>query len=63
MQIGFSASLLKGRNNYLCLRKWHDVMANPKKYLSEYERKFLLQLIIWVDRTKTGDIEENPFFS
>ncbi|MBS3768146.1 MAG: DEAD/DEAH box helicase family protein [Candidatus Cloacimonetes bacterium] len=61
-QIGFSAALLKGRNNYLCLRKWHNIMGNPKKYLSDYERKHLLRLIIWTNHTKTGDIEENHSF-
>jgi len=61
-QIGFSASLLKGRSNYLCLRKWHDIIANPDRFLKEYEIKSLLELIIWVNHTKTGDIEENHSF-
>lgn len=59
----FSAALLKGRNNYLCLRKWNDIISDAAGYLSSYEVKFFLNLIIWAENTNTGDIEENHSFN
>ncbi|MBD3224635.1 MAG: DEAD/DEAH box helicase [Caldithrix sp.] len=58
----FSAALLKGRANYLCLDKWHTVMSDPNKRLSQDERTRILPLMLWVDQTKTGDIAENAGF-
>ena len=58
----FSAALLKGRTNYLCMRKWYNVLSDINGYLTQYEMKFLLNLIVWAAMTKTGDIEENQSF-
>ena len=59
----FAASLLKGRKNYLCLRKWNDIISDIAGHLSPYEAKFCLNLIIWAENTNTGDIEENHSFN
>jgi len=61
-ELTFTAVLLKGRKNYLCLRKWYNVLSDINGYLTPYEMKFLLHLIIWAASTKTGDIEENQSF-
>jgi len=58
----FTAALLKGRSNYLCLRKWYNVLSDINGYLTQYEMKFLLNLIVWAEMTKTGDVEENQSF-
>ncbi|MBC8525882.1 MAG: 3'-5' exoribonuclease [Candidatus Cloacimonetes bacterium] len=58
----FSAVLLKGRRNYLCLRKWNQVIGDVGGHLTPYETMNLLYLIVWVENTHTGDIEENFSF-
>ncbi len=58
----FKAVLLKGRYNYLCLEKWHTVMMDMNKRLSQDERTRILPLVYWVEQTRTGDIVENAGF-
>jgi len=58
----FTAALLKGRANYLCLEKWHTVMTDMNQRLSQDERSRILPLVIWVRETRTGDIAENAAF-
>ncbi|MBN2425533.1 MAG: 3'-5' exoribonuclease [Calditrichaceae bacterium] len=58
----FSAVILKGRSNYLCLDKWHYVMTDVNQRLSQDERSRVLPLVLWVENTKTGDIAENEAF-
>lgn len=58
----FSAVLLKGRGNYICLRKWNEVQSGLDSILNPYEMKQLLNLLVWAYYTKTGDIEENHSF-
>ncbi|MBU49037.1 MAG: helicase [Deltaproteobacteria bacterium] len=51
----FEAVLVKGRSNYLCLRKLHQNGADPDN-LDEYEDRFQLQrLVKWAKRTASGD--------
>ncbi len=59
---GFKAVLLKGRSNYLCLDKWQSVLTDKNQRLSQDERSRILPLMIWMAKTKTGDISENPGF-
>ncbi len=59
----FTAVLLKGRDNYICEKKWQDVITDVGKHLSPEEAWGLLYLIIWKETTKTGDISENTSFS
>jgi len=58
----FQAALLKGRGNYLCRRKWNEVLSDPDYYLSDDERTRALTLLFWANRTTTGDIAENNGF-
>jgi predicted DnaQ family exonuclease/DinG family helicase len=62
MPFKFQAALLKGRGNYICRRKWSEVLSDPDYYLSEDERTRALPLLFWVNRTTTGDIAENNGF-
>ncbi|MBN1783252.1 hypothetical protein JW948_19110 [bacterium] len=59
---GFSAVLLKGRSNYLCIRRYRQLCLDMHDRLSAKERFQLLPLVYWADITHTGDIEENPGF-
>lgn len=58
----FSAVLLKGRENYLCKRKWEAVLSAPGGKLTPEERESALPLVLWADYTKSGDISENNGF-
>lgn len=59
LDVDFSAALLKGRGNYLCLNRWHHVL---ERGLSPSERVELLPLAIWEEETNSGDIAENAAF-
>ena len=58
----FKAVLLKGKGNYICLRRVERYLKNPQ-LLTYNERKALLYIIPWLARTKSGDISENTAFS
>ena len=49
-------SLLKGRTNYLCMRRWTH--AKNGESLSEEDVRLLSGILVWLDRTSTGDRNE-----
>lgn len=49
-------SVLKGRNNYLCLRRWQTLLRSEE--LSAGERMLLIRTLLWLPRTSTGDRAE-----
>lgn len=57
------AMVLKGRGNYVCLRKFEMILENPGDYLADDERETFMTLIPWIARTSTGDISENTGFN
>ncbi|MCD6417713.1 3'-5' exoribonuclease, partial [bacterium] len=57
----FKALLLKGKGNYICLRRAERYLANPQT-LSNYERTGLIYIASWLRTTKSGDISENTSF-
>jgi len=59
---GFMAVLLKGRQNYICQRRLETLIHHAKNRLKSKQRRALLPLLIWVEETLTGDIEENNGF-
>lgn len=59
----FKASLLKGRANYICMKKWKAILADPATHLSASERERLLPVYFWLMQTTTGDISECSAFS
>ena len=53
----FKAALVKGRQNYICLRRWINVKA-----IFPEEAAFYARVLIWLSRTATGDRTElSPF--
>lgn len=57
------ASVLKGRENYLCLRKFEAILASPENMLLPEERDSFMAIIPWVYTTTTGDVNECSSFS
>ena len=47
---------LKGRANYLCLRRWHHLRSNDAP--SENEARLLAKTLVWLQSTSTGDRSE-----
>ncbi len=58
----FDAALIKGRANYLCLRKLLYTLRQAQRELSEEERAAMLPILTWLMKTRTGDIAENTGF-
>ena len=58
----FQATMLKGRENYLCLRKWKELSRQYVMLLNPYEIQNYVYLPVWQRYTKTGDISENSSF-
>ena len=58
----FSVLLLKGRENYICNKKWEDTIFNIQK-LNQYRANLILRLVVWYHYTEIGDISGNTSFS
>jgi DNA polymerase-3 subunit epsilon/ATP-dependent DNA helicase DinG len=52
----FKASLLKGRSNYVSLRRWRRFLAEPCSDAEEL--KFKLKVMMWLNTTESGDRSE-----
>jgi ATP-dependent DNA helicase DinG len=52
----FEAVLLKGRSNYLSLRRWRRYLAEPCH--DSEELRFKLKVLTWVNETDSGDRSE-----
>jgi len=52
----FKACLLKGRSNYVSLRRWRRYLAEPCSDADEL--KFKLKVLIWLHTTESGDRSE-----
>ncbi len=50
------ATVLKGRSNYLCLRRWQTLLQAGD--LSAADRLLLIKTLFWLPRTATGDRAE-----
>jgi ATP-dependent DNA helicase DinG len=55
---GFKAALVKGRPNYICLRKWEEEAIGLDFTTSEEARSFHIRLSSWLSQTDTGDKAE-----
>ena len=58
----FRYALIKGRSNYLCVRKFLMLLANAERELTAGQRFDILPLLTWLNGTETGDIAENAGF-
>jgi len=52
----FVACLLKGRSNYVSLRRWRRYLVEPCRDAEEL--KFKLKVLVWLSETGTGDRAE-----
>lgn len=55
---GVQAALVKGRSNYICLRKWEEAAIGADFLTSLEERRFMIRLAGWLAETQTGDRSE-----
>ncbi|WP_051688089.1 helicase C-terminal domain-containing protein [Desulfofalx alkaliphila] len=56
MGIKVDAALVKGRGNYLCLRRWYAALRVEN--ISAKEAAFFARLMVWLTMTETGDRSE-----
>ena len=54
-------SLVKGRNNYLCLNRWERFLRSGIN--TPEEAKFAVKVLLWLQTTITGDVSELPLTS
>ncbi|MEF3273710.1 MAG: DEAD/DEAH box helicase family protein [Chloroflexus sp.] len=54
----FRAALLKGRSNYLCLKRYHELRRSEQ--LAAEEVRALLKIQLWLPTTTSGDRAELP---
>ncbi|MBW6514679.1 MAG: DEAD/DEAH box helicase family protein [Candidatus Syntrophosphaera sp.] len=62
LPLPFKATLVKGRENYVCERRWEEFLMEQTRGISPYEAQALLYLFIWKYLTKSGDVSENSSF-
>jgi ATP-dependent DNA helicase DinG len=54
LKTDFKTVLVKGRSNYVCLRKWRELPGN----FPSFRLSFFLRVASWLQKTKTGDYNE-----
>jgi len=52
------SAMLRERFSYVCLRKFHNYLSDAELYLTMEERIAFFAIITWVEKTKTGDLNE-----
>lgn len=55
---GVTAALVKGRTNYICLRKWEEEATGADFFTTPEQRSFHIRLAAWLSETATGDKAE-----
>ena len=58
----FQSVILKGRGNYLCKKRYESICSEPLLHLEKKEVDKFLPIVLWAEKTRTGDIEENSGF-
>lgn len=58
LPFSFKTSILKGKGNYCCLKKWQGCLAHPREISKEEQRLALLSILVWIRETLTGDVQE-----
>lgn len=61
LDFDFKAVLVKGRNNYLCLRKYKNFKKNFEKGEIEVDKELFSNLQEWKEETKSGEKSEINF--
>ena len=57
------AAVLKGRDNYLCVRKFKELLESPATLILPEERDSFMALLPWASSTESGDIGACGSFS
>ncbi len=57
------AVVMKGRNNYVCKSRLNWLIGGAEKMLNGEEAMNLLPLLVWLEHTETGDMDECPGFT
>ncbi len=52
----FETAVLKGRTNYLCLRRWFNLQRQPP--VDPAEARLRAKILVWLSQTETGDRAE-----
>jgi ATP-dependent DNA helicase DinG len=58
LPFSFTSATLKGRGNYLCLRKFEQALEEPVDGSNQEMRLVKGQMLTWLTQTETGDVEE-----
>ena len=61
LDVKFKAVLVKGRSNYVCLRKVDEVQSEPDLFTEENEKQELQTLIEWARNSKDGSKSDLNF--
>ena len=56
LPLEFKAAVLKGRSNYLCLRRWRAFVREG--FTNDTDRLLAAKILIWLRQTDTGDRSE-----
>ena len=56
-------AILKGRDNYLCLRKLSEILEAPASLLAPDERDSFMAILPWAVSTQSGEVGECSSFS
>jgi len=59
--IEFDATLMKGRGNYVCLRKLRKVASDIDLFSTSADRQMLADIIAWARKSKDGDRSQLSF--
>lgn len=54
----FKAALIKGRGNYLCMRKFEQLLGNADFSLRMGQHALAASVVVWLGETLTGDLSE-----
>ncbi|MBT5176155.1 MAG: hypothetical protein HOL93_06315, partial [Candidatus Marinimicrobia bacterium] len=57
------AVVMKGRSNYVCKSRLNWLIGGAEKMLNGEEAMYLVPLMIWLEHTQTGDMDECPGFT
>ncbi|ODA39388.1 DinG family ATP-dependent helicase YoaA [Desulfosporosinus sp. BG] len=58
LPFSFRVSVLKGKGNYCCLKKWQGCLVNSREIPRGEQRLALLSVLVWLRETLTGDLQE-----
>ena len=57
----FKSVLVKGRNNYICLRKVYNLHSEGGALIEEKDRQQLNDLLVWAVKTRDGSKSDLNF--